>query len=145
MGKPAGYEIDIATHPEWIDYNGHVTDAAFAIIAAEANEAALERIGMSEAYRRETGHALYSARLEIDFRAEIPPTGTITITSSVESIGRTSVTMTATISRSDGEIAAETKHVYVLVDGAASARVPLSPEQRRALDSYKLARNDKGR
>jgi acyl-CoA thioesterase FadM len=134
MGEPAVYEIDIATHPEWIDYNGHVNDAAFAIIAAEANEAALERIGMSENYRRATGRALYSARLEIDFHAEIPPTGTIIITTSVESIGRTSMTMTATIHRADGQIAADTRHVYVLVDGTSGDKIPLFPAQRKALE-----------
>jgi acyl-CoA thioester hydrolase len=133
MGTAAVYAIDVATRPEWIDYNGHVTDAAFAIIAAEANEALLASVGMSEDYRRQTGRALYSRRLEIDFLAEIPATGTISVTSSVEKIGRTSVTMLATITREDDLVAAETRHVYVLVDGNTNRGLALSDDQRDAL------------
>jgi YbgC/YbaW family acyl-CoA thioester hydrolase len=128
--------IRVGDHPDWIDYNGHVTDAAYAAIAAEANEQALAAIGLSEAYRAQTGRALYTARLEIDFRAEIATDSELEVASTVDSVGRTSVVMTTRILRADGDVSAETRHVYVHVDGQTGATVALSPEQRAALETY---------
>ena len=34
----AGYRVDgLAVREEWLDYNGHVTDSAYAVICAAAN------------------------------------------------------------------------------------------------------------
>jgi acyl-CoA thioester hydrolase len=131
----AGWEVDVAERPEWIDYNGHVTDAAYAAIAAEANEAALAAIGLSEPYRQATGRALYTARLEIDFRSEISATALLEVRSAVASIGRTSVVMTTKFRRADRSLAAETRHVYVHVDAASGDTIELSAAQRSALET----------
>ncbi len=127
--------IRVAEHPEWIDYNGHVTDAAYAAIAAVANEQALEAIGLSEAYRLETGRALYTARLEIDFRSEIGTDAELDVASTVASIGRTSVVMTTRIRQSGEPPSAETRHVYVHVDGPSGDTVELSADQRSGLET----------
>jgi acyl-CoA thioesterase FadM len=128
--------IRVVDHPDWIDYNGHVTDAAYAAIAAGANEQALAAIGLSEAYRAETGRALYTARLEIDFRSEIAADAELEVASAVSSIGRTSVVMTTRIATAGGAVSAATRQVYVHVDAKTGDKVPLSAEQRSALETY---------
>ena len=37
--------------PEWIDYNGHLNDASYAIVLSAANEVLLEHLGLSADYR----------------------------------------------------------------------------------------------
>ncbi|MBV9724825.1 MAG: thioesterase family protein, partial [Gammaproteobacteria bacterium] len=44
-----------AIQPEWIDYNGHVRDAYYALIVSVAIDALMDRIGLDEGYRAGTG------------------------------------------------------------------------------------------
>src|SRR5215813_12627813 len=55
---------------EWIDYNGHLHDAGYAIVLSEANEALLAHLGLSEAYRTGTGRAMYTVESHIRYLAE---------------------------------------------------------------------------
>ncbi len=56
--------------PEWVDYNGHMNDAAYAVVLGEANEAFLEALGLSAAYRERTGAGLFTVESHIRYLAE---------------------------------------------------------------------------
>ena len=56
---------------EWIDYNGHVRDAYYALILSYASDALMERLGMDVAYRAATGNTLYTVEMHIHYLREI--------------------------------------------------------------------------
>ena len=62
---------EIAVREEWLDYNGHVTDSAYAVICAEANEAFLEHLGISAAYQAGTGCTTYTVESHLRYLAEV--------------------------------------------------------------------------
>jgi len=62
---------DIAVREEWLDYNGHVTDSAYAIICAAANEAFLAHLGVSADYQQRTGCTTYTVEAHLRFLDDV--------------------------------------------------------------------------
>lgn len=57
--------------PEWIDYNGHVRDAYYGLIASSACDALMDRIGIDAAYRRRTRCTLYTLEMHVHYLSEV--------------------------------------------------------------------------
>jgi acyl-CoA thioester hydrolase len=68
-----------AIRPEWIDYNGHLRDAYYVVVLSEAIDALMERIGIDEAYRRRTGHTLFSLEMHAHWLREVKGEETLEI------------------------------------------------------------------
>jgi acyl-CoA thioester hydrolase len=60
-----------AIAPEWIDYNGHLRDAYYALILSYASDALMDRLGMDTAYRTTTGNTFYTVEMHIHYLREI--------------------------------------------------------------------------
>jgi acyl-CoA thioester hydrolase len=60
-----------AIAPEWIDYNGHLRDAYYALILSHAADALMDRIGMDAAYRAGSGNTLYTVEMHIHYLREV--------------------------------------------------------------------------
>lgn len=68
----AGIPIyETAMLPEWIDYNGHVRDAYYGLIASSACDALMDRIGIDAAYRERTRCTLYTVEMHVHYLAEV--------------------------------------------------------------------------
>lgn len=72
-----------AVRPEWLDYNRHMNDAAYAIVCTEANEAFLEVLGLSAGYQLERGLAMYTVEAHLRYLAEVGPDQQLTAESVV--------------------------------------------------------------
>jgi acyl-CoA thioester hydrolase len=59
--------------PEWIDYNGHLTDGYYMVYFCLATEAALEYLGFGAAYREQTGATIYTVEGHINYLRELKP------------------------------------------------------------------------
>ncbi|MBM4219306.1 MAG: thioesterase [Gammaproteobacteria bacterium] len=57
--------------PAWIDYNGHLRDGYFAVIASASIDALMDDLGIDESYRRATHCTLYTLELHLRFLREI--------------------------------------------------------------------------
>lgn len=63
------YRTPIA--PEWIDYNGHLRDAYYGLIASHAVDALMDRLGMDARYREQSGCTLYTVEMHLHYLREI--------------------------------------------------------------------------
>jgi acyl-CoA thioester hydrolase len=68
-----------AVRPEWLDYNGHVRDAYYGLIASEATDTLMDRIGLDAAYRARTGGTLYTVEMHVHFLQEVKQTDTVEV------------------------------------------------------------------
>jgi acyl-CoA thioester hydrolase len=68
---PATRIYRTAIAPEWIDFNGHLRDAYYALIVSYATDALMERLGMDAAYRAATGNTLYTVEMHIHYLREV--------------------------------------------------------------------------
>jgi len=66
-------------HPDWIDYNGHLRDAYYALIVSQASDALMDRVGLDATYRNRTGCTLYTVELHIHYLHEVKETDTVTV------------------------------------------------------------------
>jgi betainyl-CoA thioesterase len=71
------YRTPIA--PEWIDYNGHVRDAYYGLIASHAVDSLMERIGIGARYRERTGCTLYTVEMHTHYLREIGADDTVEV------------------------------------------------------------------
>lgn len=56
--------------PEWIDYNGHMTESRYLYIFGEASDAVLESIGMDSHYRGR-GYSIYTVETHLRHLKEV--------------------------------------------------------------------------
>jgi len=56
---------------EWVDYNGHLRDAFYVLIASLATDALMDQVGLDAAYRARSGGTLYTLELHVHYLREI--------------------------------------------------------------------------
>ncbi|QQP91756.1 thioesterase family protein [Skermanella sp. TT6] len=57
--------------PEWIDYNGHLSEAYYVLIFGHATDALLDAIGMDGDFRTRTGRSVYTVDARIRYLGEV--------------------------------------------------------------------------
>ena len=62
------YTTQVAS--EWVDYNGHMNDAAFAIVFSRSVDALMDRIGLDAAARKQTGKSLFTLQMMLHYFKE---------------------------------------------------------------------------
>ena len=55
---------------EWVDYNGHMNDAAYAIVFSRSVDALMDRIGLDAKARERTGQTLYTMQMMLHYFKE---------------------------------------------------------------------------
>ncbi|AXQ58736.1 thioesterase family protein [Streptomyces koyangensis] len=58
--------------PEWIDYNGHMSEAYYVLVFGHATDALMTGTGLGPGYRRSTGCSLYTVESHIRFLQDVP-------------------------------------------------------------------------
>jgi acyl-CoA thioester hydrolase len=55
---------------DWIDYNGHMNDAAYALVFSRSVDALMDRIGLDAAARKRTGQSLFTLQMMLHYFRE---------------------------------------------------------------------------
>jgi betainyl-CoA thioesterase len=123
------YETPI--RPEWIDYNGHLQDAYFALIASKATDALMDRVGLDAPYRARTGCTLYTVEMHLHFLHELKGTDTATV--DVRLLGADQKRIHATFEilragQADVAATAEIMLLHVRQEQAGIRTAPFPPE-----------------
>ncbi|RRO16878.1 thioesterase [Saccharopolyspora rhizosphaerae] len=109
--------------PEWIDYNGHLSEAYYVLVFGFATDALMERTGMDEHYRTGSGCSLYTVEAHVRYLHEVGPDADLLVTTTITERGakklRVAHEMTA-----DGTVVATEEIVALHVDTAQGRAVP---------------------
>ncbi len=122
--------------PAWIDYNGHMNDAAYAQALTLANEAFLEQVDLSAAYRERTGCTMYTVDLHLSYKAEVHASDTLTARTEVALLAPRKLQLRTELVRSDGTVAATAEVLYLHYDQTTGQVVSFSPEQTARLAQW---------
>ena len=71
---PAGKPLVLlreTVRPEWIDYNGHLSEAYYVLVFGFATDALYDHVGMGDAYRRRTKTSVYTVEAHITYLSEV--------------------------------------------------------------------------
>lgn len=56
---------------EWIDYNGHMSEAFYVLVFGHATDQAMEALGLDSAYREQTACSLYTVEAHVRYLREV--------------------------------------------------------------------------
>lgn len=117
---------------EWVDYNGHMNDACYAIVLSEAVEELLDWLGMSADYRAESDAGLYTVETHLRFFNECSRGQALTASSTVVDAGPKKLRVYTELFVDGETLAASADSLYLHVAGA-SGSVTAMPADRLAL------------
>jgi acyl-CoA thioester hydrolase len=141
--RVAGIPIfETAVLPEWIDYNGHLRDAYYALIVSVASDALMDRVGLDAAYRKRTGCTLYTVEMHIHFLHEIHRSDTVRVALRIPGADHKRIHAAFELERAGhaGVAAtAEAMLLHVQQRGDAVSTVPFPAEVSAALTGLQAA------
>jgi acyl-CoA thioester hydrolase len=122
------YRTPIA--PEWIDYNGHVRDAYYGLIASYAVDSLMDTLGMDAPYRERSGCTLYTVEMHTHFLREISAADQVEVRARVLGADRKRLHAALELVCDGSEEAAATCEVMLLhICQTPTARTAPFPEQ----------------
>jgi acyl-CoA thioester hydrolase len=68
---------------EWIDYNGHLSEAYYVLVFGHATDAVMDAVGLGPDYRDSARASLFTLEAHIRYRAEVGPGGELEVRPSV--------------------------------------------------------------
>jgi carnitine 3-dehydrogenase len=121
--------------PAWVDYNRHMTEAAYLTAFGWASDALFTFIGDDEAYRA-AGHSFYTVETHIAYLREAQEGAPLRITTRVLGVDRKRLLIYHEMFHRDNEkLLGTTEQMLVHVDMNAARSVAILPEVRAALDA----------
>ncbi len=136
-GAPAAGEplrlLEIAVRPEWVDYNGHMTDSRYLQVFGDATDALLRYAGVDEAYRG-SGRAMYTVETRVSHKTGARALEPLYVTTRVLEVGDQHVRLAHALHRRrDDELVAGAEQVYVHVSTPTGKATPMDASVRARL------------
>ena len=115
---------------EWIDYNGHLSEAYYVLVFGFATDTAMEVLGLGEDYRAATGCSLYTVEAHVRYVQEVNRDAQLEVRTLVAGSAQKKLHLAHEM-RVDGEIVATEEILGIHVD-QTSGRATVLPEATRA-------------
>ncbi|MGW1838578.1 thioesterase family protein [Streptomyces sp. NPDC002067] len=68
---------------EWIDYNGHLSEAYYVLVFGFATDALMAEAGLDDAYRKRSGCSLYTVEAHVRYLDEVARGSELTVRTTV--------------------------------------------------------------
>jgi len=128
--------LEIEVRPEWVDYNGHMTDSRYQQVFGDAVDALWRSVGIDESYRR-TGYSFYTVESHVTHRAEARAMEALYVTVQVLHVDDKRVhVFTSLHRRADDAPVATGEQLYLHVSTQAGRVAPIPPALRAKLDDW---------
>ena len=123
---------------DWVDYNGHMNDAAFAIVFSRSVDALMDRVGLDAAARKRTSQTLFTLQMMLHYFREAKEGDALAVACHLleHDDKRMRVWLAMTATGSGETIAASEQLLISVAQGDTGAHaVPWSFETLAALDA----------
>ena len=122
-----------SVRPEWIDYNGHMTDSRYHQVFGDAMDALYRRLGVDEAYRA-AGHMFFTVETHNTHRAELRTGEMYRVESRVLEVDAKRLHVMHSVYRArDQALAATGEQMHLHVDTNAHKTAAMPEAMRRVL------------
>ncbi len=123
--------VELEVRPEWIDYNGHMTDSRYLQVFGDATDALLRYAGVDDAYRK-SGRALFTVETHVTHQAEAKALEPLYVVTRVLEVDDKRLRLFHALHRKRDEAPVATaEQVYLHVSGGKAA--PMEPAVREML------------
>jgi carnitine 3-dehydrogenase len=125
--------LELEVRPEWIDYNGHMTDSRYLQVFGDATDALFRYAGIDDGYRK-AGHGMYTAETHMTHQAEARLNEQLYVASRVLFVDGKRVRLFHALNRArDGVQLGTCEQLYLHVDTAAGKVAPMNATVRGKL------------
>jgi len=140
-GKPLRL-IETYVRPEWVDYNGHMTDSRYLQVFGDATDALFRAVGVDDAYRA-SGRALYTVQTHVTHKAEAAALEPLYVTTQLLGLDDRRVHLLHSLyRRRDERLVATGEQLYLHVNRAAAKAAPMDPALHARLEKIRAAHAD---
>jgi len=128
---------------DWVDYNGHMNDAAYAIVFSRAGDALMDRIGLDAGARKRTGQSLFTLQVMLHYFKEAKEGDAFAITCHLLEHDDKRMRLWLEMTARGGErlAASEQLLISVALSEAGARAVPWSFETKAALEALAKAQS----
>jgi len=128
---------------EWVDYNGHMNDAAYAIVFSRSIDALMDRVGLDAAARKRSGQSLFTLQMMLHYFKEAKEGDALAVTCHILEHDDKRMRVWLDMSAPSGErlAASEQLLISVAIDDAGTRAVPWAFETKAALDALAKAQS----
>ncbi len=113
--------------PEWIDYNGHLSEAYYVLVFGHATDSVMAQIGMTPEYLERTGTSLFTLEAHVRYLDQIPPGVSLRVQPSVIGMSAKTVWIWHEL-HAEGRLRATEEILAVHVDTGAGRGTHFPPE-----------------
>lgn len=110
--------------PEWIDYNGHLSEAYYVLVFGFATDAVMDHVGLDTSHSTDTGCSLYTVETHVRYLREVKPGSDLVVTSRIAGADAKKVRICHEMSV-DGALVATEEIMALHVDGQKGGTTPL--------------------
>jgi acyl-CoA thioester hydrolase len=128
---------------EWVDYNGHMNDAAYALAFSRAGDALMDRIGLDAATRKRTGQTLFTLQVMLHYFKEAKEGDAFSVSCHLLEHDDKRMRVWLDMTTPDGESLAASEQLFISVaqgEGGSHA-APFGHETKAALDALARAQS----
>jgi acyl-CoA thioester hydrolase len=130
-------------HKEWVDYNGHMSEAYYVLVFGYATDAFYDWIGMGDAYRRRESRSVYTLESHITYLHEIGEGEELAVRTQVLGADHKRVCLFHAMHHGEqGELLATSELMLLHVDMTGPRAVPFAPEVQARLEKIAAAHAD---
>jgi carnitine 3-dehydrogenase / betainyl-CoA thioesterase len=131
--------VETHVRPEWIDYNGHMTDSRYLQVFGDATDALFRSVGVDDAYRR-SGRALYTVESHVTHGAEAKALEPLYVLTRVLGVDDRRVHLFHALHRRrDDVLVATGEQMYLHVDTNAGKAALMDTAVRGSLEKIRTA------
>ena len=114
-----------SVRPEWVDYNGHMSEAYYVLVFGHATDALYEHAGMGEEYRTRSNCSLYTVESHIQYLREVSEGERLEVETYVVSVDQKRLHFCHRMT-SAGNLLATTELMVIHVDVGSGSAVPMT-------------------
>lgn len=118
--------------PEWVDYNGHLSEAYYVLVFGFTTDALMEHVGMDAEYLQSTGCSLYTVEGHVRYLREVRGDAELIVTTRIIDVGAKKLRLCHEMRVGD-ELVATEEMLLLHVDGNAGKAAPFPDDTSRAL------------
>jgi carnitine 3-dehydrogenase len=137
-GKPLRL-LETSVRPEWIDYNGHMTDFRYLQVFGDATDALWRYAGIDDAYRK-SGRAMYTVDSHVSYKAEARSQERLYVSTHILEVDAKRLRLQHNMHRTrDDALLASAEQTFVHVNAAAGKAAPMDDAVRARLTQLQAA------
>lgn len=109
--------------PEWIDYNGHLSEAYYVLVFGFATDEFMQQVGLGTEYRAATGCSLYTVEAHVRYLREVGPDTELLVHTRVVDAGPKKVRLCHEMTE-NGQLVATEEIMALHVDDTGATGMP---------------------